>query len=620
MQIASLLKEKCRSCLPLTGLTRLTGLGCALTCAAAQADSALAPADNAVFTDEFKGRSVSSADVPTAPTPYRRPADWKPTAPYPKTLPEIARDHAAETMARAQAQMEKVNAVNRAGKYAATGAGMDRHACPEWFVDAKLGMFVDWGLWSLAAYSPYVKGARLYPDWYEYKCRPEYTKADSAAAYHRKNWGADFKPDHFIGLFRGDRFDAAKMMKVFRRCGAKYVVPFLKHHSGFCLWDDPYTFRDSVDSPAKRDFAREMADAARAEGLKFGVYNSQADEWEYPILQDDGSIKMKVWGGKVADYTPDMEGKASGKIAVRDFVYDYIVPQMTTFIDRYDPDILWYDADWSTRATENGSFDITAYFYNQAEGRKEVCCNDRYGRLDPSEEAAFARKGIKLIGCRTVRGDFFTDEWGDTAENIDPKTWHPWESCSGISKAYGNHWMEELDPSMVMTDREFICHFTSIVARGGNLLLLVNLDGQGAIPKVQEARMLSIGRWLEANGEAIYATRIVAPFSTPTVDYTRSKDGKAIYAIAKEPAAEVALACALPTNARVTVLGESAALPVRREGSQTVVRLPPRFAHAPLPFVLKIVEESRPASASRAHAVEGAATLNTCAEETCSVS
>ena len=620
MQIASLLKEKCRSCLPLTGLTRLTGLGCALTCAAAQADSALAPADNAVFTDEFKGRSVSSADVPTAPTPYRRPADWKPTAPYPKTLPEIARDHAAETMARAQAQMEKVNAVNRAGKYAATGAGMDRHACPEWFVDAKLGMFVDWGLWSLAAYSPYVKGARLYPDWYEYKCRPEYTKADSAAAYHRKNWGADFKPDHFIGLFRGDRFDAAKMMKVFRRCGAKYVVPFLKHHSGFCLWDDPYTFRDSVDSPAKRDFAREMADAARAEGLKFGVYNSQADEWEYPILQDDGSIKMKVWGGKVADYTPDMEGKASGKIAVRDFVYDYIVPQMTTFIDRYDPDILWYDADWSTRATENGSFDITAYFYNQAEGRKEVCCNDRYGRLDPSEEAAFARKGIKLIGCRTVRGDFFTDEWGDTAENIDPKTWHPWESCSGISKAYGNHWMEELDPSMVMSDREFICHFTSIVARGGNLLLLVNLDGQGAIPKVQEARMLSIGRWLEANGEAIYATRIVAPFSTPTVDYTRSKDGKAIYAIAKEPAAEVALACALPTNARVTVLGESAALPVRREGSQTVVRLPPRFAHAPLPFVLKIVEESRPASASRAHAVEGAATLNTCAEETRSVS
>ena len=560
---------------------------CALA-GTAFADDTLAPADNAAFTDEFKGRSAVAGSVPTAPAKYRRPADWKPTPPCPKTLPEIARDHSAATLARARAQMEKVNAVNRAGKYAATGAGMDRHACPDWFVDAKLGMFVDWGLYSIAAYSPYVKGARLYPDWYEYKCRPEYTMADSAAAYHRKNWGADFQPDHFIGLFRGTRFDAAKMMKVFRQCGAKYVVPFLKHHSGFCEWDCSYTFRDTVDGPAKRDFAREMADAARAEGLKFGIYTSQADEWEYPILQDDGSIKMRLWGGRLVDYTPTMEGKASGKIAVRDFVTDYIVPQTTEFIDKYDPDLLWYDADWSSRATENGSYDITAYFYNRAEGRKEVCCNDRYGRLDPAEEAAFRRKGIKLIGCRTVRGDFFTDEWGDTAEHIDPAAWHPWESCSGISKAYGNHWMEEQDPSMVMTDREFICHFTSIVARGGNLMLLVNLDGQGAIPKVQEDRLLSIGRWLAANGEAIYATRIIAPYSTAAVDYTRAKDGATVYAIIKEPAAEVTLACEIPSGARVTALGETEALPARRDGTTTIVRLPPRLAQATLPFVLKI--------------------------------
>jgi len=557
---------------------------CALSCAAV-ADDTLAPADNATFADEFKGQKTST--VPTAPEKYRRPKDWKPSAPYPKTLKEVARDHSVETMARARAQMEKVNAVNRSGKYAATGAGMDKHKCPEWFIDAKLGMFVDWGLYSIAAYSPYRKGARLYPDWYEYKSRPEYKFSDSAAEYHKKNWGEDFKPDHFIGLFRGDRFDAAKMMKVFRRCGAKYVVPFLKHHSGFCEWDCSYTFRDTVDSPAKRDFAKEMADAARAEGLKFGVYNSQADEWEYPILQDDGSIKMKIWGGKMADYTPDMETKASGKIAVRDFVYDYIVPQMTEFIDKYDPDLLWYDADWSTRATENGSYDITAYLYNKADGRKEVCCNDRYGKLDPAEEAAFKRKGIKLIGCRTIRGDFFTDEWGDTAENIDPKTWYPWESCSGISKAYGNHWMEELDPAMVMTDKEFICHFTTIVARGGNLLLLVNLDAQGAIPKVQEDRLLSIGKWLEKNGEAIYGTRIIAPYSTPAVDYTQSKDGKTVYAIVKEPAESIALECALPEKVQMSVLGETGSCSVRCAGGKTVVSVSRDLAQSSVPIVLK---------------------------------
>lgn len=295
---------------------------------------------------------------------------------------------------------------------------------------------------------------------------------------------------------------------------------------------------------------------------------------------------MKLWGGRMADWTPDMETKASGKIAVKDFVYDYIVPQMTEFIDKYDPDLLWYDADWSTRATENGSYDITAYLYNRAEGRKEVCCNDRYGRLDPSEEVAFGRKGIKLIGCRTIRGDFFTDEWGDTAENIDPKKWHPWESCSGISKAYGNHWMEELDPSMVMSDKEFICHFTSIVARGGNLLLLVNLDADGAIPKVQEDRMLSIGRWLETNGEAIYGTRIRAPYSTPAVDYTQSKDGKTVYAIVREPAAEVTLGCVLPEGAAVMELVSGRRLDPVRDGEAVKVRLSDDLADAKLPFVL----------------------------------
>ncbi len=547
--------------------------------AIADTNSVLAPAD------ELSKSKVSTA-IPEAPKAYRRPADWKPTAPYPKTLTEISRDYSAATMLRAQRQMKKVNAVNRAGRYSATGAGMDKHKCPEWFIDAKLGMFVDWGLYSIAAYSPYKKGARLYPDWYEYKSRPEYTAGDSAAEYHKKNWGEDFKPDHFIGLFRGDKFDAAKMMKTFRRCGAKYVVPFLKHHSGFCLWDSSYTFRDTVDSPAKRDFAREMCDAARAEGLKFGIYTSQADEWEYPILQADGSIEMKHWGGKMSPLTPDMETKASGKIAVRDFVYDYIVPQTTEFIDKYDPDLLWYDADWATRATENGSYDITAYLYNRAEGRKEVCCNDRYGKLDPAVEAAFRRKGIKTIGCRTVRGDFFTDEWGDTAENIDPKKWHPWESCSGISRAYGNHWMEELDPSMVMSDKEFICHFTTIVARGGNLLLLVNLDAQGAIPKVQEERLLSIGSWLEKNGEAIYGTRIIAPYSTPAIDYTRSKDGKSVYAIVKKPSRQLKLECELPKDSTIRLLGSSDSLPCRREANRVIVELPEELVSSSLPFVL----------------------------------
>ena len=545
----------------------------------------VAPADDLGQKD---GRTVEI--VPIAPDGYRRPAGWQPKAPWSKSLVEIARDHSAEVMARAAAQMKKVDEANAAGPFKATGESLDTHRCPEWFVDAKLGIFIDWGPWSVASWCPYVKGARLYPDWYELRCRPDYDGSanTSAVAYHQKNWGKDFMCDHFLDLFRGEKFDAPALMKFFRDCGAKYVVPFLKHHGGFCLWNCSYTFRDTVDMGAHRDFAREIADACRANGLKFGFYDSQATEWEYPILQQDGSIRIsKESKPELEPYSSDMEWKCSGKVAVEDFVRDYIVPQATEFIDKYDPDIFWGDYDWVTPADRNGTYDIAAYLYNRAAGRKEVAMNDRYGCGTPEEIARYGRLRHRLIGLRTIRGDFYTDESGDTAADIDPAKWHPWESCSGISKSYGNHWMEAFDKSMVLSEREFLVHFADIVARGGNLLLLVNLDPQGEMPSVQRERLQQIGGWLRANGEAIYGTRICAPYKTDDVDYTQSKDGMSTYAIVKNPSSELTLGCAMSVGSRVTELVSGRTLEVVRDGTAVRVRLPADLASAKLPFVLK---------------------------------
>ena len=140
---------------------------------------------------------------------------------------------------------------------------------------------------------------------------------------------------------------------------------------------------------------------------------------------------------------------------------------------------------------------------------------------------------------------------------------------------------------MVMSEREFVIHFADIVARGGNLLLLVNLDSQGEIPAVQKERLLQIGKWLGRWGEAIYGTRILAPFNTKAIDYVQSKDGRFAYAIVKEPAAEVTLACALPEGTKVTVVGSKAPLATRRDGANTVVSVPGEFAAAKVPFALK---------------------------------
>jgi alpha-L-fucosidase len=113
----------------------------------------------------------------------------------------------------------------------------------------------------------------------------------------------------------------------------------------------------------------------------------------------------------------------------------------------------------------------------------------------------------------------------------------------------------------VVTAHEFVCIFADIVARGGNLLLIVNLDGQGGLPEIQKQRLLDIGGWLKKYGEAIYSTRAVAPFATKDVSYTRSKDGRFGYAIVKNLASEVTVAIAPAENSDIVHLATGEKLP-----------------------------------------------------------
>ena len=532
--------------------------------------------------------------IPAAPAEYRRPAGWKGEL-WPEDLRTLAAKHAEEVRSLAAAKMREVNKVNANGLYHAAGESIDRHLCPAWFADAKLGIFVDWGPWSVASWAPYSKGGRFYPDGYENHCDfpigSEPGERDALfRAYHLKNWGADFHRDHFLALFRAESFDARSLMGLARRAGAKYVVPFMKHHGGFCLWDCPYTFRDACDWGPRRDLAREMADACRAEGLKFGFYFSHGLEWGYPIRQNDGSIGFVNAAGETpTPYRPEMEWTASGKVAVRDFVKGYIVPSAADFIDRYDPDILWYDGDWVSSAKDNGAYDIAAYFYNRAEGRKEVACNDRFGFGTPEEVAhkKTTRGGVYGKFLRAVRGDFYTSETADIAEDLDPASDHPWEECHGISHAYGNHWQD--DEKSVMGERELIVYFTDIVARGGNLLLMVNLDGRGRVPDIQRKRLEALGKWLERWGDAIYGTRPLRPYSTESVHYLRSKDCRRQFAVVVKNSRTVELACDVPAGARVRVLGESHDLPIRRTDGGTLVTVSSQWAEAAMPYVLEIL-------------------------------
>ena len=489
-------------------------------------------------------------ELPLAPKEFRRPDGWKPQR-YAMTLAEISKKYSADVMKRGAALTKYMESVNDKGKWKPTPESIDSHKCPEWFLDAKFGVFVDWGLWSIASWTPKKDKGAMYPDWYELRMYNNYNPKSwfyGYKNYHIMNWGKDFERDDFIPLFKATRFDADKLTKIFKDAGAKYVVPFLKHHSGFALWDSSYTFRDSVDRGPKRDIAREFKKACDENDMKFGFYFS-LDEWEAPYLKDDGTLGTYLYGVKYREqFDPAIETKASGKIAVKDFISDYIVPQAIEFIDKYNPDILWYDSDWSATATKFRSYDIAAYLYNKNDGIKEVAVNDRYGNMSPEEKKRIKFKGRDRNWLRTVRGDFFTDEFGDTSSEISMENYHPWEACRGISQSYGNNWQD--NETNVISSKDFINMFADMVARGGNLLLIVNLDGQGGLPDIQKQRLLDIGTWLKVNGESIYATRPIAPYICDEASYTMAKDGSVAFAILKNPAKTVEIAFSPKADAK----------------------------------------------------------------------
>ena len=501
----------------------------------------------------FGQQNANKDSILLAPEKYRRSVGYDPVPHrYQYSLVELKDMYSEKMMNDAAKVYNRVLETNGQGKWKSTGQSLVKHKIPEWFEDLKFGMFIDWGLWSIAGWAP-KNGGAMYPDWYELNmyANPVVKK------YHIKNWGEDFMRDDFIPLFKGSEYNPDKLIDVAINAGMKYVIPFSKHHTGFCLWPSSFTLRDVGDRMGK-DFIQPLVNNCKEKGLKFGFYFS-LDEWDYPVIAPDGTLKIRKWSGRYDKYDTFQENISSGKIPVKDFNRDYIVPQAVEFIDKYDPDILWYDGEWNTDVNLLGSYDISAYFYNQAEGRKEVAINDRYGR--EADER-----------LRSHIGDYYTSEFHN--HMAADKSSHVWEECRGISQSYGFNW-QDTDEN-VISSKQFIDMFVDIVSKGGNLLLIVNLDGQGALPSVQEKRLKDIGNWLKVNGDGIYSTRAYTTTSEGDVRYTRSKDNKTVYAISlKWPGKTLQLSSVKPAeHSEIYMLGYDKPLKWSYTDGVTTVSIP----------------------------------------------
>lgn len=401
---------------------------------------------------------------------------------------------------------------------------IDRRPTPRWFEDAKFGIFIHWGVYSVPSWGQ--KGT--YAEWYWHDMVPT---NKPTWKFHERTYGAKFKYQDFANSFKAEMFNPDEWADVFARSGAKYVVLTSKHHEGFCLWPNAQSWNwNSVDVGPHRDLCGDLTKAVRARGLKMGFYYSLY-EWFNPT------------------YTSD----------VNRFVREHFFPQFKDLVNRYQPSLIFADGEWEHPSSTWRSPELLAWLFNESPSKEDVVVNDRWGKE-----------------TRGKHGGYYTTEYGEVhvGKGADvPKERHPWEENRGIGRSFGYNRNENVDDYRPAGD--LIRLLVDMTAQGGNLLLDVGPTGDGRIPVIMQQRLVEMGEWLKVNQEAIYGTRAWRQVSEgKTVRYTSK--GNDVYAICLAwPGPELMLnAPKARADTKITLLGKTGELMWSNSNGQLRIQIP----------------------------------------------
>jgi alpha-L-fucosidase len=320
---------------------------------------------------------------------------------------------------------------------------------PQWFKDAKLGIFIHWGVYSVPSYG----GAESYAEWY---LRGLQAGAQNRIDFMKKYWGTDFTYNDFAPLWKAELFDANEWAEIFKRAGAKYIILVSKHHDGFCLWPSQYAKNwNSIDVGPKRDIVGELADAVAKKDIKFGLYYS-LPEWNNPLHR---------WYMDPHD-------------SIGRYVQEHMIPQFKELVGTYRPHVLFTDGEWFNHSETWNARQLIAWYYNLV--GNDAIVNDRWGH---GSDIGFRTPEYSSGGLQTDR---------------------PWAEVRGLGRSFGLNRNEKL--SAYMTSRELIHLFVRTVAYGGGLILNVGPSADGKIPLLQQERIEDLGKWINVNNDAIYGS------------------------------------------------------------------------------------------------------------------
>ncbi len=347
-----------------------------------------------------------------------------------------------------------------------------RDARMDWFRNAKFGMFIHWGVYSVPAGE--FQDKKTFGEWYLEESKMPVSQYEK-----------------FRDQFNPVKFDAKQWVALAKEAGVKYLVITSKHHDGFAMFDTKLTDWGIMSTPWKHDPIKDLAAECKKAGITFCLYHSIMD-WHHP------------------DYTPR---RAWNDVAKGDPDFDRYVKfmkgQLKEVVTQYGPlGILWFDGEWENTWTQDRGKDLYAYCRSL---QPDIIVNNRVGKN---------RQGMQGLSV----GDDIVGDYGTPEQEI-PASGLPgvdWESCMTMN----DHWGYNKNDQNWKSSEKMIRMLIDIASKGGNYLLNVGPTAEGLIPAPSVERLQAIGKWMKVNGDAIYGTT-AGPFpKSPAWGRVTQKPGK----------------------------------------------------------------------------------------------
>lgn len=381
-------------------------------------------------------------------------------------------------------RLKMVNAVIAKGPYKANWNSLERWRTPEWFRNAKFGIFIHWGVYSVPAFQN---------EWYP---RNMYIQGSKAYKHQIATYGPEskFGYKNFIPMFKASDFSAARWMKLFKGAGAQYVVPVAEHCDGFAMYNSELTKWDAYRMGPKQDVIGEEAKAARKAGLYFGASSHRAEHWWWYDggMKFDSDVRNPKYAGlygpakpmnlpgMAGDTEPDPNQLQLWLPPDKAFMEDWL-GRTTEIIDKYHPQLLYLDWWAGQPAFRPYLKKLAAYYYDRAtQWGKGVVLTYKDQDYPP---------GAALLDIE--RG------------KMDQERLLPWQTGTSVSI----HSWGYVKNDQYRTAKSLIDELADVVSKNGNMLLNVGPKSDGVIPEQARNVLLKMGAWLKVNGEAIYGTR-----------------------------------------------------------------------------------------------------------------